>query len=146
MKLEDGEAIVDVQICTEKDDVLLTANGGQCIRFAVPDVRVFPGRASHSRIALAEKDHVVDVDPPPRRRVGRRGRYSCTSAPARSGAAPATRPESLPRLRRASRTSRLGEKRYVELSAAEQFVLTVSRRWSSTSTARPAAAAKALWP
>ena len=25
MKLEDGEGIVDVQICTEKDDVLLTA-------------------------------------------------------------------------------------------------------------------------
>jgi Type IIA topoisomerase (DNA gyrase/topo II, topoisomerase IV), A subunit len=33
MKLENGESIVDVQICTEKDDVLLTANGGQCIRF-----------------------------------------------------------------------------------------------------------------
>ena len=27
MKLEEGEAIVDVAICTEKDDVLLTANG-----------------------------------------------------------------------------------------------------------------------
>ena len=32
MKLEDGKAIVDVQICTERDDVLLTAAGGQCIR------------------------------------------------------------------------------------------------------------------
>ena len=46
MKLEDGESIVDVQICTEKDDVLLTADGGQCIRFAVPEVRVFQGRTS----------------------------------------------------------------------------------------------------
>ncbi len=35
MKLDEGEGIVDVQICTEKDDVLLTAAGGQCIRFAV---------------------------------------------------------------------------------------------------------------
>src|SRR5438105_892708 len=33
MKLDEGEAIVDVQICTERDDVLLTAAGGQCMRF-----------------------------------------------------------------------------------------------------------------
>ena len=46
MKLDEGEAIVDVQICTERDDVLLTAAGGQCIRFAVTDVRVFTGRTS----------------------------------------------------------------------------------------------------
>src|SRR2546423_987393 len=46
MKLDEGEAIVDVQICTEKDDVLLTASGGQCIRFQVTDVRVFQGRTS----------------------------------------------------------------------------------------------------
>src|SRR6202035_1416843 len=46
MKLEEGEAIVDVQICSERDDVLLTAAGGQCIRFPVSDVRVFTGRTS----------------------------------------------------------------------------------------------------
>src|SRR5690606_34819665 len=46
MKLEKGESIVDVQICTERDDVLLTADGGQCIRFPVTDVRVFSGRTS----------------------------------------------------------------------------------------------------
>jgi len=46
MKLDEDEAIVDVQICTEHDDVLLTAAGGQCIRFPVTDVRVFSGRTS----------------------------------------------------------------------------------------------------
>ena len=46
MKLDEDEAIVDVQICTERDDVLLTAAGGQCIRFPVTDVRVFSGRTS----------------------------------------------------------------------------------------------------
>ena len=63
MKLENGELIVDVQICTEKDDVLLTANGGQCIRFAVPEVRVFQGRTSRGvrGITLAEKDHVISL-------------------------------------------------------------------------------------
>src|SRR6187200_3023912 len=33
MKLSEGEAILDVQVCTEKDDVLLTSSDGQCIRF-----------------------------------------------------------------------------------------------------------------
>ncbi|HEY9010546.1 MAG TPA: DNA gyrase subunit A, partial [Devosia sp.] len=46
MKLAEGEGIVDVAICTEKDDVLLTSAGGQCIRFPVTDVRVFTGRTS----------------------------------------------------------------------------------------------------
>ncbi len=63
MKLDPGEAIVDVAICTEKDDVLLTANGGQCIRFAVPEVRVFSGRTSRGvrGITLADKDHVISL-------------------------------------------------------------------------------------
>ncbi|MBV9564805.1 MAG: DNA gyrase subunit A, partial [Bradyrhizobium sp.] len=38
MKLDEDEAIVDVQICSERDDVLLTGAGGQCIRFPVSDV------------------------------------------------------------------------------------------------------------
>src|SRR5437773_1552275 len=63
MKLDDEEAIVDVQICTERDDVLLTAAGGQCIRFPVTDVRVFQGRTSMGvrRIALAKADKVISL-------------------------------------------------------------------------------------
>src|SRR3982750_3396959 len=63
MKLTEGEAIVDVQICTERDDVLLTAAGGQCIRFPVTDVRVFTGRTSMGvrGIALAENDKLISL-------------------------------------------------------------------------------------
>ena len=63
MKLDDGEAIVDVQICTERDDVLLTAAGGQCIRFAVTEVRVFQGRTSMGvrGMALEEGDRVISL-------------------------------------------------------------------------------------
>src|SRR5689334_1677842 len=63
MKLDEGDAIVDVQICTEKDDVLLTAAGGQCIRFAVSDVRVFQGRTSMGvrGINLAEGDRLISL-------------------------------------------------------------------------------------
>src|SRR5689334_6937045 len=63
MKLDEGEAIVDVQICTERDDVLLTAAGGQCIRFPVSDVRVFTGRTSMGvrGIALGKDDKLISL-------------------------------------------------------------------------------------
>ncbi|MGP8192451.1 MAG: DNA gyrase subunit A [Methylovirgula sp.] len=63
MRLDEGEEIVDVQICTEADDVLLTTANGQCIRFAVTDVRVFKGRDSMGvrGIALGEGDHVISL-------------------------------------------------------------------------------------
>ncbi len=66
MKLDEGEAIVDVQICTEHDDVLLTAAGGQCIRFPVTDVRVFTGRTSMGvrGIALARGRQADLADDP----------------------------------------------------------------------------------
>ena len=61
MKLDPGEDIVDVQICRETDDTLLTTQKGQCIRFAVTDVRVFKGRDSMGvrGIALAAEDRVI---------------------------------------------------------------------------------------
>jgi DNA gyrase subunit A len=131
MKLEDGEAIVDVQICTEKDDVLLTANGGQCIRFAVPEVRVFQGRTSRGvrGITLAEKDHVISLSILRHVEVSaeERAAYHKRASAIRRGLgdeevpAPAEAEEAVGAIE-------LGEKRYVELSAAEQFVLTVSER------------------
>jgi DNA gyrase subunit A len=63
MRIDEGEEIVDVQICTEDKDVLLTTANGQCIRFAVTDVRVFKGRDSMGvrGIALAEGDRVISL-------------------------------------------------------------------------------------
>src|SRR5258707_12167700 len=63
MKLDDNEAIVAVQICTERDAVLRTAAGGQCIRFPVTDVRVFTGRTSMGvrGIALPEGDKLISL-------------------------------------------------------------------------------------
>ncbi|SHG03965.1 DNA gyrase subunit A [Kaistia soli DSM 19436] len=60
---EDGDAIVDVQLCSEHDDVLLTTAAGQCIRFATTDVRVFKGRDSTGvrGIALADGDSVISM-------------------------------------------------------------------------------------
>src|ERR1700726_1214930 len=63
MKLDEGEGIVNVAICTDRDDVLLTSAGGQCIRFPVTDVRVFQSRTSMGvrGITLAEADKVISL-------------------------------------------------------------------------------------
>ncbi|HEX4767130.1 MAG TPA: DNA gyrase subunit A [Lichenihabitans sp.] len=63
MKLDEGESIVDVQICNENDDVLLTTALGQCIRFPVTDVRVFKGRDSMGvrGISLGAGDSVISL-------------------------------------------------------------------------------------
>ncbi len=138
MKLDPGEAIVDVAICTEKDDVLLTANGGQCIRFAVPEVRVFSGRTSRGvrGITLADKDHVISltilrhVDVTAEERAA----YHKRASAIRRGTGPEL--EAAPEAEDAAEAAEagvnggieLGEQRYVELSAAEQFVLTLSER------------------
>jgi DNA gyrase subunit A len=63
MKPEEGDGIVDVQICAEDDDILLTTRQGQCIRFPVTDVRVFSGRTSTGNrgIRLEDGDSVIDM-------------------------------------------------------------------------------------
>jgi DNA gyrase subunit A len=138
MKLAEGEAFVDVAICTESDDVLLTTAGGQCIRFAVPEVRVFAGRTSMGvrGINLAEGDRVISLsilrhmDATSDERVA----YLKRASAVRRGLG---EEEALPEEAIENGNGEngdtgsgieLGEQRYVELSAAEQFVLTVADR------------------
>jgi DNA gyrase subunit A len=132
MKLAEGEAIVDVQICTERDDVLLTSAGGQCIRFPVTDVRVFTGRTSMGvrGIALPEGDKVISMailrhaDASAEERVAYLKRASAirrgNGGEAEEGT-PADAEETTAAID-------IGEQRYVEMSAAEQFVLTLTER------------------
>jgi DNA gyrase subunit A len=139
MKLSEGEAIVDVAICTEKDDVLLTSADGQCIRFAVPEVRVFAGRTSMGvrGINLAKGDRVISLSI--LRHLGvtseERVAYLKRASAVRRGLGeeePAAAEEPHENGENgengASGAIELGEERYVELSAAEQLVLTVSER------------------
>ena len=131
MRLDEGERIVDVQICSDKDDVLLTTAKGQSIRFAVDDVRVFKGRDSMGvrGIALGEGDSVIslailgafEADAEERaaylkqRRAmaGEAGEEDAESdAESESGAQPDE--------------STLSQERFEAMRAAEQFILTVS--------------------
>jgi DNA gyrase subunit A len=134
MKLAEGEGIVDVAICTERDDVLLTAAGGQCIRFPVTDVRVFQGRTSMGvrGIALADGDKLISlsilrhVDASAEERVAYLKRASAVRRGLAEEAMDAE--ETTSDAEEATGGIELGEQRYVEMSAAEQFVLTVSER------------------
>jgi len=133
MKLDDGDAIVDVQICTENDDVLLTSAAGQCIRFAVSDVRVFQGRTSMGvrGINLAEGDKIISlsilrhVEASAEERAAYLKR---ASAVRRGGNGNGEVEENGADQEEAEGAIELGETRYVEMSAAEQFVLTISEK------------------
>jgi DNA gyrase subunit A len=129
MKLEPGDRIVGVAVASEQDDVLLTSAEGQAIRFPVTDVRVFKGRESAGvrGIKLEGKDEVISM--------------------AILGHVEASAPERAAYVRQANMIRRGGAdvqeteidaesngheavvltpERYAELSAHEEFVLTVS--------------------
>jgi DNA gyrase subunit A len=142
MKLDEGDAIVDVQICTETDDVLLTSAAGQCIRFAVDDVRVFQGRTSmgvrginlgsdkegsgDKLISLSILRHVEAT-------ADERAAYlKRANAVRRSGNGNGNgngeAEDHGADGEEADGAIELGQTRYAELSAAEQFVLTISEK------------------
>ena len=63
MKLDEGDKLINVRICTEENDIMLAARSGKCIRFPVTEVRVFVGRNSTGvrGIKLADGDEVVSM-------------------------------------------------------------------------------------
>ncbi|WP_127523616.1 DNA gyrase subunit A [Mesorhizobium sp. Z1-4] len=130
MKLDDeGDEILGVYTCTEHDDVLLTADSGQCIRFPVTDVRVFAGRNSVGvrGISMGEDDRIismailghVDAEAP------ERTAYLKRAAQERKLATGEEEDVEIPADEEAAATD-LSDERYEELKAREQFVLTVS--------------------
>jgi DNA gyrase subunit A len=125
MKLDEGDGIVGVETCTDSDDVLLTTAKGQAIRFKVTDVRVFAGRNSVGvrGISLADGDEVISM------------------TVLRGFEATADERAAYIKMRRAMEGEELeaadgedegtadagiSQERYIEMGAAEQFILTLS--------------------
>ncbi|TGD95985.1 DNA gyrase subunit A [Methylobacterium nonmethylotrophicum] len=134
MKLDEGDHIVHVEICTEADDVLLTTAAGQCIRFPVTDVRVFKGRDSTGvrGINLAKGDHVISMTilrhfeaSPEERQAYMKRANADRRATGEAIELPAA-PE--PEAEEAAASIDLEQDRYIAMGAAEQFVLTLSER------------------
>ena len=130
MKLDEDIGIVGVDTGTDHHDVMLTTAYGQCIRFAIADLRVFASRDSTGvrGIKLAKGDKVISM-----------------SILHHFEATPAERTEYL-KLRRAIAGEgeeepeveidledvvegpvELDSERYAQMSASEQFILTVSQ-------------------
>lgn len=63
MKLEDGDTLIGVAICSNDDHIMLAAKSGKAVRFPVEAVRVFKGRNSVGvrGIKLANKDKVISM-------------------------------------------------------------------------------------
>ncbi|MBZ9988515.1 DNA gyrase subunit A [Mesorhizobium sp. BH1-1-5] len=133
MKLEEeGDEILGVETCTDNDDVLLTANSGQCIRFRVSDVRVFQSRNSVGvrGITMADTDRIIsmsvieNVDASPAERAA----YLKRAAAERRLAADTTGEEEEIALtnEEVGEEAELSEERYEFLKAHEQLVLTVT--------------------
>ena len=125
MKLDDGDGIVGVETCIEFDDVLLTTARGQAIRFKVTDVRVFAGRNSVGvrGINLADGDEVISM------------------TVLRNFDATSDERVAYIKMRRAmegddgdaadgddeiSGDAAIDQQRYIQMGAAEQFILTLS--------------------
>jgi DNA gyrase subunit A len=138
MKLDEGDHIVDVQICTENDDVLLTTADGQCIRFAVQEVRVFKGRDSTGvrGINLAKGDEVISLailhhlDATPDERAAYLKRAAAArralTGEAEDGAETTAATEA--DAEESAGDIELGQEKYAAMGAAEQFILTISER------------------
>jgi DNA gyrase subunit A len=133
MRLDEGERIVDVQICSDKDDVLLTTARGQCIRFPVDDVRVFKGRDSMGvrGIALADGDSVIslailksfDASPAERAAYLKQRRVAAEGEAAEEAGEPDPEGENGAE---ANGADALEPERFEAMRAAEQVILTIS--------------------
>ena len=127
MKLEEGDRIIGVAVCDENKDVLLTTAEGQAIRFPVTDVRVFKGRESAGvrGIKLEGKDQVISmailghIEALPAERVA----YVRQANMMRRGGS--DQEQDVESEGNGQEVVLLPE-RYAELSAHEEFVLTVS--------------------
>jgi DNA gyrase subunit A len=131
MKLDEGEGIVDVQICSDQDDLMLTTARGQSIRFAVDDVRVFKGRDSMGvrGVALADGDSVISLailksfDATPGERAAYlKQRRALIGESAEEPAEPEAEGES----GEANGSATLAPERFEAMREAEQVILTVS--------------------
>jgi DNA gyrase subunit A len=126
MKLDDGDQIVGVETATANNDVLLTTALGQAIRFQVDDVRVFKGRDSMGvrGIQLAEGDKVISMA------VINHSDATAEERAAYLKMSRAVRGEGAEEEAGSDEgdvvAGDLPQERYAQMSAIEQFILTIS--------------------
>jgi len=130
MKLEDGDKLVRVRTCSEDDDILLSAQGGKCIRFPVTDARVFSSRASKGvrGIRLAKDDKVIAMSALRHVKVAVEDRDAYLQAVNASrrlkGGDYTDRAED--KARDDELAAKLAEDKFVQMAEDEEYILTIS--------------------
>jgi DNA gyrase subunit A len=137
MKLDEGDSIIDVAIATLKDDVLLTTAQGRCIRFHIEEeLRLFKSRGSDGvrGVKLDDGDHLISLAilthveaSPAERAAYLKQAVALRRAQGAEEGEPST-PEVDADAEAVEGVADLSSERFAELSAKEQFVLTVSER------------------
>ena len=132
MKLDEGDSIIGVRLCTSDSDVLLSTAIGRCIRFPADEVRVFASRESTGvrGIRLAEDDKVISMAilrgvnaTPAERSAYLKHANALRAATGEADDAPAPADDED---EAGGDSVTLSPERLFELGAAEEFVLTVS--------------------
>ena len=134
MKLDEGDSIIGVSICTDEEDVLLTSSAGRAIRFPVGDVRVFASRDSTGvrGIRLTEGNDVISmailrsVAATPDERAAYLKQSRAALRAMGEEAEDAEAPVDIDEGEEAVADTQLTPERYAQLGAAEQTLLTLS--------------------
>lgn len=126
MKLDKGDTLIDVKICTDDQDVLLAAKAGKSIRFPVSDVRVFSGRTSTGvrGIRLGKGDEVISMSVLRHTEADMEKRYAYLKM-----AKALRRSDDMEEISddiEASTTLTLSEEEFQKMQAEEEFILTVT--------------------
>jgi DNA gyrase subunit A len=127
MKLDDGESLISVLPCTEDQDVFLATYRGRCIRFPVPEIRVFAGRNSTGvrGITLGKDDRIIGMSMLNRGESDSavRAAYVKQSRAARRAA---TGIEEEADTEEEATTLVLDDAKMAEMAKKEEFILTIS--------------------
>lgn len=123
MRLDEGELLIGVKMASDHDDVLLSTSQGMANRFPVDSLRVFAGRESNGvrAIRLAEGDRVINMSILDSLALSPEERDAYYKQKGMDDAAEdATEGEGR------SESVTLSPERVAELTAREQFILTIT--------------------
>ncbi len=129
MKLPEGVSLIGVRMATTEDDVMLLTAQGRAIRFPTTAVRVFKGRDSTGvrGIRLADGDSVVSMavirhfEADPSERVAYLKMRRAVAGALDDGAEADEDEDAAPE-------GSITQERYVEMSAAEDLILTITAK------------------
>ena len=63
MKLKGKDSLVNVVVCSDKDNIFMSTRLGKCVRFSCKDLRVFSGRSSVGvrGVKLSNEDSIISL-------------------------------------------------------------------------------------